>query len=172
MKRSFLYILSLLVFPFSFMEEARGTFQETRPSQGSARMAALAPARNSLDSFPVFKDGKSGVTNKGSRGHWLRAKAPLNPLQEAEQSSVEESHLRQAAQEMEALFLDQLFQAMRQTVPQDSLGLDSPATRVYRQMLDSQYAQKAAERGGIGLAEQIIAYFKMKEHRQRKKERL
>jgi Rod binding domain-containing protein len=36
--------------------------------------------------------------------------------------------------------------------------LESAATNIYRGMQDSEIAQKAARAGGIGLAEQILAY--------------
>jgi Rod binding domain-containing protein len=63
-----------------------------------------------------------------------------------------------AAEGMEAMFLDYMMQVMRQTVPKNDMDLDSPATRIYQSMMDSEYAQKAAHQGGIGLADQIIAY--------------
>jgi flagellar protein FlgJ len=63
-----------------------------------------------------------------------------------------------AAEGMEAMFLDYLMKVMRETVPKNDMDLESPATNIYRGMMDSEIAQKAAHRGGIGLAEQIIAY--------------
>lgn len=63
-----------------------------------------------------------------------------------------------AAQGMEAMFLDYLMKVMRETVPKNEMDLESPATQIYRGMMDSEVAQKAARHGGIGLAEQIIAY--------------
>jgi Rod binding domain-containing protein len=38
------------------------------------------------------------------------------------------------------------------------MDLESPATEIYRGMLDSETAKSAAHGGGIGLADQIIAY--------------
>lgn len=63
-----------------------------------------------------------------------------------------------AAQGMEAMFLDYMMKVMRQTVPKNEMNLESPATEVYRSMLDSETAQRAARGVGIGLADQIIAY--------------
>lgn len=63
-----------------------------------------------------------------------------------------------AAEGMEAMFLDYMLKVMRETVPKGEMDLESPATRIYRGMLDSEYASKAARAGGIGLADQIIAY--------------
>ncbi len=64
----------------------------------------------------------------------------------------------EAAEGMEAMFIDYMMKVMRQTVPKNELDLESPATNIYRSMQDSEYAQKAAHHGGIGLADQIIAY--------------
>ena len=63
-----------------------------------------------------------------------------------------------AAEGMEAMFLDYLMKVMRETVPKNDMDLESPATKIYRGMMDTEIAQKTAHRGGIGLAEQIIAY--------------
>ena len=63
-----------------------------------------------------------------------------------------------AAEGMEAMFIDYMLKVMRQTVPKGEMDLESPATEIYRGMMDSEYAQKAAHHGGIGLADQIIAY--------------
>lgn len=63
-----------------------------------------------------------------------------------------------AAEGMEAMFLDYLMKVMRETVPESEMGMESPATRIYKSMMDSDVAQKAARAGGVGLADQLIAY--------------
>jgi len=63
-----------------------------------------------------------------------------------------------AAEGMESMFIDYMMKVMRQTVPKNDMDLESPATEIYRGMMDSEYAEKAAHQGGIGLADQIIAY--------------
>jgi len=65
---------------------------------------------------------------------------------------------REAAEGMEAMFLDYMMKVMRETVPKNDMDLESPATKIYRGMLDSEFARTAVRTGGIGLAEQIIAY--------------
>ncbi|MCM2322875.1 MAG: rod-binding protein [Oligoflexia bacterium] len=66
--------------------------------------------------------------------------------------------IRKAAEGMEAMFIDYMMKVMRQTVPKNEMDLESPATEIYRSMLDSENAQKAVRSGGVGLADQIIAY--------------
>ncbi len=64
----------------------------------------------------------------------------------------------QAAQGMEAMFLDTMFQVMRQTVQDNDMNLENTATKLERSMMDSELAQNAAKTSGVGLAEQIVAY--------------
>ncbi len=70
----------------------------------------------------------------------------------------------EAADGMEAMFLDYLLKVMRQTVPKDGADPESPATEIYRSMLDSEVAQKASRTGGVGLSDQIIAYLQSRSY--------
>lgn len=63
-----------------------------------------------------------------------------------------------AAQGMEAMFLEQMFKVMRETIPKNDMDLESPATEIYRSLLDGEVAKNSAKGGGVGLAEQIVAY--------------
>jgi len=71
-----------------------------------------------------------------------------------------------AAEGMEAMFLDYMFKVMRESVPKSEMSLDSPASDIYRSMLDSEVAQKAARAGGVGLSDQIIAYLETRRYNQ------
>ncbi|MFN4342721.1 MAG: flagellar assembly peptidoglycan hydrolase FlgJ [Azonexus sp.] len=63
--------------------------------------------------------------------------------------------LKAAAQQFEALFLQQVMKSMRDTVPQDGL-LNSDSTRFYTGLLDQQLAQNLASSGkGVGFARLI-----------------
>lgn len=66
--------------------------------------------------------------------------------------------VRRAAEGMESMFLDYLMQTMRKTVPRSEMSLDNGASEIYQGMLDSESAQRAARAGGVGLADQIVAY--------------
>ncbi len=66
--------------------------------------------------------------------------------------------IREAAEGLEALFISMMFEAMRKTVPKNDLDCESPATEIYRNMLDREIADKSAHQKGFGLAEQIVAY--------------
>lgn len=63
------------------------------------------------------------------------------------------SQLKLASIEMESWFINQMFQAMRRTVPEgEGMFEMSNAERIWRDMLDEQTAQNLAESGGLGLA--------------------
>ena len=48
------------------------------------------------------------------------------------------------------------------------MDLESPATEIYRGMLDTETAQRAAHAGGVGLADQIVAYLEAQRYTQQK----
>ncbi len=60
-----------------------------------------------------------------------------------------------AAEQFEAVFLGQMFDQMEAGVPIDPTFGGGPGERIYRSMLDQQYAQAVAARGGIGIAKRI-----------------
>lgn len=86
--------------------------------------------------------------------------APISPSKVEYKVNKEHAdpQTRAAAEGMEAMFLDYMMQVMRQTVPDGEMNLDSPATKIYQSMMDSETAQRAAKIGGVGLSDQIIAY--------------
>jgi Rod binding domain-containing protein len=76
---------------------------------------------------------------------------------EVDRSKVD-PQIVQAAEGMETMFLDYMMKVMRQTVPKNEMDMENPATEIYQGMLDSEYAEKAAHAGGVGLSDTIIAY--------------
>ncbi len=66
--------------------------------------------------------------------------------------------IREAAEGMEAMFLDYMMKVMRDTVPKNEMDSNSPAVAIYQGMRDTEFAHTAAKSGGIGLADQLIAY--------------
>ncbi|OFZ80588.1 MAG: hypothetical protein A3K03_04595 [Bdellovibrionales bacterium RIFOXYD1_FULL_44_7] len=108
----------------------------------------IALARALPPSSPPIEWGDNALT------------APTTPgkrLPVVDKNRVDPQVLK-AAEGMEAMFLDYLMKVMRQTVPKNDMDLESPATHIYTSMLDSEVAQKAARAGGVGLADQIVAY--------------
>src|SRR4051812_33171109 len=60
---------------------------------------------------------------------------PANRLPSVDRTKVN-PQIVQAAEGMEAMFLDYLMKTMRQTVPKNEMDLENPATEIYRGMLD------------------------------------
>lgn len=64
--------------------------------------------------------------------------------------------LKEAAQQFEAVFIQQMFKEMRSTVPDDGLIPRGNADDTFTQMQDAEAAKIMAERGGIGLADLML----------------
>ena len=125
--------------------------------------APIALGRPSLPLSPHSGDhrpkiGRNIPLDQGDGVSVLTAPiTPGNRMPVVDKSKVDPQTLK-AAQGMEAMFLDYMMKVMRETVPKNDMDLESPATNIYRSMMDSETAQKAARAGGVGLADQIVAY--------------
>ncbi len=66
--------------------------------------------------------------------------------------------LHDAAQQMEALFVDMLFKEMRKTAPSMSLtGKPSNAEQTFGEMLDEKRAEELAKTGSLGIGKILEA---------------
>lgn len=72
------------------------------------------------------------------------------------QQGRDPQQLKGAAQQFEAVFIQQMFKEMRNTIPDEGLIPRSSADDMYTQMQDAEAAKIMAERGGIGLAEMML----------------
>jgi flagellar protein FlgJ len=69
----------------------------------------------------------------------------------AQKAALERLHT--AATQLEGVFLNMLFSAMRDTVPQESIfGKDSNAEQTFQSMLDDERSQQVAQSGSFGIA--------------------
>ena len=64
--------------------------------------------------------------------------------------------LKEAAQQFEAIFIQQMYKEMRKTIPDDGLIQRGNADDIYTQLQDLEAAKVTAQQGGIGLAEMMI----------------
>lgn len=76
--------------------------------------------------------------------------------------SGEDKELKEAAKQFEAMFLYEMFKKMRESVPKGGLFNESMGEKVYQSMLDMEISAKAAESGGLGLAEVVYQQLKRK----------
>ncbi len=82
------------------------------------------------------------------RGLMSRTAASASP-------NTPHAELQQAAEQMEALFVQELFKAVRASSPKDGL-FNSEQTQFYQEMLDQQLAMVLARQGKLGLSAQIV----------------
>lgn len=68
-------------------------------------------------------------------------------------STQQDSELKQAAADFEALFVNQMLSTMRDSVGESDLLPSQEGEKVFRSMLDQEFAQKAANSGTLGLGE-------------------
>lgn len=68
------------------------------------------------------------------------------------------TELMQAAKSFEAVFVNQMVNAMRQTVQKGGMLPESQAEKIYQGMLDSEYSQQLADTEQIGLSHMIYEH--------------
>jgi len=66
--------------------------------------------------------------------------------------------LKAVAEQFEAIFVEQLLKAARQSNLADGL-FDNDETETYRDMLDKEYAKRIATNTSLGIASAIVAKF-------------
>jgi len=64
--------------------------------------------------------------------------------------------IKAQAQQFEAIFIQQIFKEMRNTIPEGGLIERGNADDVYSQLQDAEVAKVMAQRGGIGLADLMM----------------
>ncbi len=63
--------------------------------------------------------------------------------------------MKAAAENYEAVYLNQMFSQMFEGIPTEGLGHGGQAEETWRGMLVNEYAKSVAKAGGIGLAKSI-----------------
>ncbi|MGY8700641.1 MAG: rod-binding protein [bacterium] len=74
----------------------------------------------------------------------------------------DEAKLRDAANDFEAIFINQMLKTMRKTSFESDLLPKSEGEKVFQSLLDEQYAQISAKSGSLGLGEMIYQQLKPK----------
>ena len=70
-------------------------------------------------------------------------------------SAAKEKEIKKVARDFEALYLNMMLKSMRQTVSEDKVTGGGKAEETYRFLLDQEYTNAAAKRGGVGIAKMI-----------------
>ncbi|MBC7693357.1 MAG: rod-binding protein [Methylotenera sp.] len=135
-------------------------------------ISGLPPYSNSLpasqESLAKMPEQPNMAGSYGKRLKWgdnalTAPHSPAHRLSPVDRSKVDPKVL-QAAEGMEGMFLDYMMKVMRETVPKSEMDVEGPGTAIYQGMMDSETAQRAAHAGGVGLADQIIAYMQQQQY--------
>jgi flagellar protein FlgJ len=100
----------------------------------------------------------SNIQNIPVAGDDSGEKARRLQHQAAGSSGLSEKQRQQAkkvSQDFEGLFIGMMMKSMRETVGKDKLTGGGHGEEVYRSMLDQEYVNASAKRGGFGLAKLI-----------------
>lgn len=77
-----------------------------------------------------------------------------------QQKPKKDQELREVSSDFESLFVTQMMNAMRESVPESDLLPKSNGEKVFRSMLDQEYAKMAAQSGKLGLGQMIYEQLK------------
>lgn len=64
--------------------------------------------------------------------------------------------MKQTAQDFEAIFVQQVFKGMKQTIPDGGLLPRGQAEEIYSDLQDMEAARQLARQGGVGLTEMLL----------------
>ncbi len=79
----------------------------------------------------------------------------------------DDTRLREAANDFEAIFIQQMLKTMRKTTFESDLLPKSEGEKIFQSLLDEQYALLSAKSGSLGLGEMI--YQQLKTNLEKKK---
>lgn len=77
-----------------------------------------------------------------------------NALEKAMETQ-DEKELKEACQEFEGYYLQQLFKEMRKTVPEGSFLEKSQGREIFEDMLYEEYAKDISKGNGVGLSDML-----------------
>ena len=77
-------------------------------------------------------------------------------LDQATRKTRDLESLRQSTREFEALYINEMFKAMRKTIPEGGLIEKDMSQDIYQEMMDMERARIASEGKGIGLGEAMF----------------
>lgn len=83
------------------------------------------------------------------------------PATAAGKTAKDLKSLRESCREFEAIFIDQMYKAMRQSMPDDGLVPKDNATKMYQDLLDMQMARETAKGKGTGIGETMYNQLKV-----------
>ncbi|PID76630.1 MAG: hypothetical protein CSB24_05680 [Deltaproteobacteria bacterium] len=85
---------------------------------------------------------------------------PSQALDKAAGKERQLHSLRESTREFEAIYINEMFKAMRKTIPETGLFSKSMSTEMFQEMMDMELARQTAQGDGIGLG--LAMYNQMK----------
>lgn len=85
----------------------------------------------------------------------FRARLELRGMPDPKRA--EGARLDKAMHEFESMLLEQMLKDMRATIPDSPLFGKNRGREIFNELLDGQYAKQMENRGGIGLADYMLA---------------
>lgn len=102
-----------------------------------------------------------GALQVMERGNEERKDKNFQNLLRLAQAEQDDKKLKEACQDIEAIFIYKMLQQMRATIPEGGFLSESSATRIYRDMLDEAYSREMARsRDNLGLGEMLYRQLK------------
>jgi hypothetical protein len=126
------------------------------PAGMPPRVVSLEKPLGHIGSFENHLNGELQQTQQNAK-LLATAPPPAKRMPIVDRSQVDPK-LVKAAEGLESMFIELMFKEMRKTVQKSDMDMENHATQIYRGMLDHEMADTAARTGGVGLADQIIAY--------------
>ncbi|MCX7788317.1 MAG: rod-binding protein [Spirochaetes bacterium] len=80
----------------------------------------------------------------------------LNRLQQQTQTTRDSKKLKEACQDFEAIFIKQMLDGMRKTVPRTELLERTLGEEIFEDMLYTEYAKVMSRRGSLGIADLLF----------------
>ncbi len=114
---------------------------------------------NGVELIPQMTATNSGVQGAQIINEHNSFQKQLNEatskIMTAEDVAKRNQEIKEASVQLEGIFLKLMFNEMWKTVPKNELLGNSNAMDIYRDMYNEEITKKAAEAGGIGLADFI-----------------
>ncbi|MDD2401556.1 MAG: rod-binding protein [Clostridia bacterium] len=106
-------------------------------------------------------NGINGLMSKNNNVITDQKEESFKKIFEKAKNEKDDKKLRTVCQEIEELFIHQMIKQMRATIPKSELMPESTATKIYNDMLDSEYSkQMAKSNNNIGIADVIYKQIK------------
>lgn len=88
------------------------------------------------------------------------SKDGFDKLLEEAKKTGDTTALRDATDQLEAVFIQMMMKTMRNSIPEsEGIFKKSEAEKMFSEMLDDEYAKKMSEAGGIGISDMLFDQF-------------